>query len=70
MSIIAVTNTSKHTAKLHHVASLYVYIYIYIYIYILTYDARKLKHKIDEVCVNPSEKLAFKLQLLPRTEVF
>ena len=32
-SIIAVTN--KHTAKLHHVGSLY----------ILTYDARKLKHK-------------------------
>ena len=31
---IAVTN--KHTAKLHHVGSLY----------ILTYDARKLKHKI------------------------
>ena len=34
MSIIAVTN--KHTAKLHHVGSLY----------ILTYDARKLKHNI------------------------
>jgi hypothetical protein len=33
-SIIAVTN--KHTAKLHHVGSLY----------ILTYDARKIKHKI------------------------
>jgi hypothetical protein len=33
-SIIAVTN--KHTAKLHHVGSLY----------ILTYDARKLKQKI------------------------
>ena len=33
-SIIAVTN--KHTTKLHHVGSLY----------ILTYDARKLKHKI------------------------
>jgi len=32
--ITAVTN--KHTAKLHHVGSLYV----------LTYDARKLKHKI------------------------
>ena len=32
-SNIAVTN--KHTAKLHHVGSLY----------ILTYDARKLKHK-------------------------
>ena len=32
-SDIAVTN--KHTAKLHHVGSLY----------ILTYDARKLKHK-------------------------
>ena len=32
-SIIAVTN--KHTAKLHHVGSLY----------ILTYDARNLKHK-------------------------
>ena len=31
-SLIAVTN--KHTAKLHHVGSLY----------ILTYDARKLKH--------------------------
>ena len=27
---------NKHTAKLHHVGSLY----------ILTYDARKLKHKI------------------------
>jgi hypothetical protein len=34
--IIAVTN--KHTAKLHHVGSLY----------ILTYDARKIKHKIPE----------------------
>ena len=34
-SIIAVTN--KHTAKLHHVGSLY----------ILTYDARKLKHKMQ-----------------------
>jgi len=33
-STIAVTN--KHTAKLHHVGSLY----------ILTYDARKLKRKI------------------------
>jgi len=33
-SIIAVTN--EHTAKLHHVGSLY----------ILTYDARKLKHRI------------------------
>jgi hypothetical protein len=32
-SIIAVAN--KHTAKLHHVGSLY----------ILTYDARKTKHK-------------------------
>jgi D-arabinose 5-phosphate isomerase GutQ len=32
-SIIAVTN--KHTAKLHHVGSLY----------ILTYDARKIKNK-------------------------
>ena len=29
-------DTNKHTAKLHHVGSLY----------ILTYDARKLKHKI------------------------
>ena len=28
MSIIAVTK--KHTAKLHHVGSLYIYIYIYI----------------------------------------
>ena len=34
-SIIGVTN--KYTAKLHHVDSLY----------ILTYDARKLKHKIQ-----------------------
>ena len=34
-SIIAVTN--KHTAKLHHVGSLYT----------LTYDARKLKHKMN-----------------------
>ena len=33
-SIIAVSN--KYTAKLHHVGSLY----------ILTYDARKLKHKV------------------------
>ena len=32
-SIITVTN--KHTAKKHHVGSLYM----------LTYDARKLKHK-------------------------
>jgi len=30
-----ITVTNKHTAKLHHVGSLY----------ILTYDARKLKHK-------------------------
>ena len=37
-SIIAVTNI--HIAKLHHVGSLY----------ILTYDARKLKHKIG-VCL-------------------
>ena len=36
-SIITVTN--KHTAKLHHVGSLY----------ILTYDARKLKHKTQHV---------------------
>jgi hypothetical protein len=34
-SIIAVTN--KHTTKLHHVGSLY----------ILTYNARKIKHKIN-----------------------
>jgi hypothetical protein len=34
-SNIAVTD--KHTAKLHHVGSLYV----------LTYDARKIKHKIE-----------------------
>ena len=34
VSINAVTN--RHTAKLHHVGSLY----------ILTYDARKLKHKV------------------------
>jgi hypothetical protein len=33
--MIAVTN--KHTAKLHHVGSLY----------ILTYDAQKIKHKIS-----------------------
>jgi len=40
-TIIAVTN--KHTAKLHHVGSLYV----------LTYDARKLKHKnlVFTVCL-------------------
>jgi hypothetical protein len=31
-----ITVTNKHTAKLHHVGSLY----------ILTYDARKIKHKI------------------------
>ena len=36
-SIFAVTN--KHTAKLHHVGSLY----------ILTYDARKLKHKMPRI---------------------
>ena len=36
-SIIAATN--KHTAKLHHVGSLY----------ILTYDARKLKHKMNRI---------------------
>ena len=36
-SIIAVTN--KHTAKLRHVGSLY----------ILTYDARKLKHKMSHL---------------------
>ena len=39
-SIIAVTN--KHTAKLHHVGSLY----------ILTYDARKLKHKIQSIILD------------------
>ena len=38
-SITAVTN--KHTAKLHHVGSLY----------ILTYDAWKLKHKIKSLIV-------------------
>ena len=40
-TIIAVNN--KHTAKLHHVGSLYV----------LTYDARKLKHKnlVFTVCL-------------------
>ena len=38
-SIISVTN--KHTAKLHHVVSLY----------ISTYDARKLKHK-DNTQIN------------------
>ena len=37
--IIAVTN--KHTAKLHKVGPLY----------ILTYDARKLKHKITDYSV-------------------
>jgi len=31
--------TNKHTAKLHHVGSLY----------ILTYDAWKLKHKIHNI---------------------
>jgi hypothetical protein len=36
-AIIAVTN--KHTAKLHHVG----------FLYILTYDARKIKHKITNV---------------------
>jgi hypothetical protein len=36
-SIIAVTN--KHTAKLHHVGSLYM----------LIYDARKIKHKINNI---------------------
>jgi hypothetical protein len=36
-SVIAVTN--KHTANLHHVGSLY----------ILTYDARKIKHKISSL---------------------
>ena len=41
-SIIAVTN--KHTAKLHHVGSLY----------ILTYDARKLKHKRENSVVSGS----------------
>ena len=35
--------TNKHTAKLHRIGSLY----------ILTYDARKLKHKImGNVCRN------------------
>jgi hypothetical protein len=37
MFIIAVTN--KHTAKLHHIGSLY----------ILTYDAWKIKHKIFHI---------------------
>ena len=34
-SLRNIETTNKHTAKLHHVGSLY----------ILTYDARKLKHK-------------------------
>jgi hypothetical protein len=37
-TITAVTN--KNTAKLHHAGSLY----------ILTYDARKIKYKIRELC--------------------
>ena len=37
--------TNKHTAKLHHVGSLY----------ILTYDARKLKHKIKYTIFNIAE---------------
>ena len=41
LHVIAVTN--KHTAKLHHVGSLY----------ILTYDARKLKHKIQFNIIPP-----------------
>ena len=44
-SIIAVTN--KHTAKLHHVGSLY----------ILTYDARKLKHKKNQQRITTIWKL-------------
>jgi len=43
-SNIAVTN--KHTAKLHHVG----------YLYILTYDPRKLKHKILPVFLPRSFK--------------
>jgi len=41
--IIAITN--KHTAKLHHFCSLY----------ILTYNARKLKHKIQIYSANKKE---------------
>jgi hypothetical protein len=40
LSVIAVIN--KHTAKLHHVGSLY----------ILTYDARKIKHKMYGISQN------------------
>ena len=45
-SIIAVTN--KHTAKLHHVGSFY----------ILTYDTRKLKHKISMNAVTTGVRVA------------
>ena len=45
-SNIAVTN--KHTAKLHHVGSLY----------ILTYDARKLKHKERFIWFNPLQNIS------------
>ena len=54
-SIIAVTN--KHTAKLHHVGSLY----------ILTYDARKLKHKIEvSVALYPWMIYPVKQRIKPR----
>ena len=46
--------TNKHTTKLHHVGSLY----------ILTYDARKLKHKIvrlvrNQLVIRPSAFVIF-----------
>jgi hypothetical protein len=56
-SVIAVIN--KHTAKLHHVGSLY----------ILTYDARKIKHKKKKVLVNSVQSVTwikhFSIQFVP-----
>ena len=53
-SIISVTN--KHTAKLHHVGSLY----------ILTYDARKIKHKTVKMRVHREKDIGIRSRLNTR----
>ena len=50
-SIIAVIN--KHIAKLHHVG----------FLYILTYDARKLKHKIQVNCLKNDFEMYIKIDI-------
>ena len=46
---IVIEVTNKHTAKLHHVG----------YLNILTYDARKLKHKIQSMYFDSEKKKFF-----------